>query len=209
MRFIPFAILAAAAGLLASQWDALPERWVVHWGPGGVPDGYASRTILGVFAPILFGAVLATLAELTAFLTERSTRAHLPLLARAYGNFVRWVSIMQTCAISALALLLPLQRVPSPRTLLAGILGLIGLGLLAGALGVRRAARQMAEQGVPLPKGYGPFAYRNPDDPRLLVPKVAGIGWTFNFAHRSAWLLMALLLLPVIGVLVVVFTAMG
>jgi uncharacterized membrane protein len=88
-------------------------------------------------------------------------------------------------------------------------LGLVGLALLAGALGARRSARQLAEQGQSLPKGYGPLIYRNPEDPRLIVPKLVGIGWTFNFAHRSAWLLLALLLLPVLVVLAVVFTATG
>src|SRR5690606_7551415 len=59
MRFAPLAILAAAAGWLALRWDTLPERWVVHWGPGGVPDGYASKTVSGVFGPLLFGVALA------------------------------------------------------------------------------------------------------------------------------------------------------
>lgn len=209
MRFIPFAILAVAAGWLASQWGALPERWVVHWGPGGVPDGYASRSFLGAFGPFLFGAGLAAVIELGATLTERVTRRRFPLLARAYGDFVRWVAITQACIISTLGLLMPLQRMPSPRPLLAVFMGLIGLGLFAGALGVRRAVRQMAEQGLPLPKGYGPFGYHNPEDTRLVVPKLAGIGWTLNFAHRAAWLLLALMLLPVLVVLAVVFTTMG
>ncbi|WP_414654235.1 DUF1648 domain-containing protein, partial [Hyalangium sp.] len=56
MRFIPPAMLVAAAGWLASQWDALPERWVVHWGPGGVPNGYSSKTFGGVFGPLLIAA---------------------------------------------------------------------------------------------------------------------------------------------------------
>jgi uncharacterized membrane protein len=209
MRFIPFALLAAAAGWLASQWDDLPAQWVVHWGPGGVPDGYVSRTFAGVFGPLIFGAVLAVFLELVASFTERATRKHVPQLARAYGNFVRWVAIAQACAISTIAVLLPLQRVPSPRVLVGGLLGLVGLALLAGALGARRSARQLAEQGQSLPKGYGPLIYRNPEDPRLIVPKLVGIGWTFNFAHRSAWLLLALLLLPVLVVLAVVFTATG
>ena len=81
--------------------------------------------------------------------------------------------------------------------------------LFAGALGVRRAVRQMAEQGLPLPKGYGPFGYHNPEDTRLVVPKLAGIGWTLNFAHRAAWLLLALMLLPVLVVLAVVFATRG
>jgi uncharacterized membrane protein len=37
----------------------------------------------------------------------------------------------------------------------------------------------------------------NPADPRLLVPKRSGLGWTFNFAKPIAWVVLAaLLLLP-------------
>ncbi|WP_197029219.1 DUF5808 domain-containing protein [Alicyclobacillus macrosporangiidus] len=37
--------------------------------------------------------------------------------------------------------------------------------------------------------------YFNRDDPALLVPKRFGIGWTLNFAHPGAWLLIIALLL--------------
>ena len=40
--------------------------------------------------------------------------------------------------------------------------------------------------------------YVNPDDPRIWVPKQLGLGWTLNFAHRSSWLIMGLLLLPLL-----------
>jgi uncharacterized membrane protein len=83
------------------------------------------------------------------------------------------------------------------------------LGLVAGALGLAAAVREMAAQGESLPKGYGPFLYRNPEDPRLIVPKLAGMGWTFNFARPAAWLLLALLLLPAIVGLVFAFIATG
>eukprot|EP00416_Gambierdiscus_australes_P015658 CAMPEP_0171076800 /NCGR_PEP_ID=MMETSP0766_2-20121228/13646_1 /TAXON_ID=439317 /ORGANISM="Gambierdiscus australes, Strain CAWD 149" /LENGTH=283 /DNA_ID=CAMNT_0011533809 /DNA_START=121 /DNA_END=972 /DNA_ORIENTATION=- len=36
--------------------------------------------------------------------------------------------------------------------------------------------------------------YRNPSDPRFLVPKRLGLGWTFNFAFGRAWLLTFALL---------------
>ena len=29
--------------------------------------------------------------------------------------------------------------------------------------------------------------YVNPDDPRLMVEKRYGLGWTFNFAHPISW----------------------
>ena len=41
------------------------------------------------------------------------------------------------------------------------------------------------------------FFYNNPDDPALFVPKRFGLGWTLNFGHPQARLVL-------IGVLVVI-----
>jgi uncharacterized membrane protein len=195
MRFIPFAMLAAAAGWLSSRWDDLPERWVIHWGPGGVPNGYTAKTYVGVFGPLLLAAALALFFELVAAFTERTSRARFPQLAHAYGNLVRWVSIGLTAALCAMAILLPSTVPPPPQLFVGLILGAVVLSLVLGGLGLGSAARKMAATGESLPKGYSPFLYRNPEDPRLIVPKIIGTGWTFNFAHPRAWLLLALLLL--------------
>jgi len=32
--------------------------------------------------------------------------------------------------------------------------------------------------------------YFNKSDPRLLVPKRTGLGWTLNFAHRGSWMVL-------------------
>lgn len=180
---------------------------MIHWGPGGVPNGYASKTFSGVFGPLLFGVALAVFLELMAVFTERFSRTKLPQLVRAYGNLVRWVSIGQSTALAAIALRLPSDTPPSPHLLLGLTLGAVALALVAGWLGVSAAARRAAAAGEPLPKGYGPFLYRNPEDSRLIVPKLIGIGWTLNFAHRTAWLLLGLLLLLVLVALVAVFLA--
>jgi|SRR6516164_8641328 uncharacterized membrane protein len=39
--------------------------------------------------------------------------------------------------------------------------------------------------------------YYNPDDPALLVPKRFGIGYTINFGHRWAWLILVFIVLIV------------
>lgn len=41
--------------------------------------------------------------------------------------------------------------------------------------------------------------YSSPRDTRVWVPKpIRWTGWTLNFAHRSAWVWLALLLLPAV-----------
>ena len=41
--------------------------------------------------------------------------------------------------------------------------------------------------------------YYNPDDPAILVEKRYGIGYTLNFARPSAWVLLILILVCIIG----------
>ena len=58
---------------------------------------------------------------------------------------------------------------------------------------------------------YGVFFYNNPDDPALFVPKRFGLGWTMNFGHPQAKLvligMLLVLLLPplVVAILGVLF----
>jgi len=91
-------------------------------------------------------------------------------------------------------------RSPLPIVIAAWIdLGLV-LGL-AIAWGTRRV-RRLRAAGVAIPEGYGGLVYRNPNDSRLWVPKLAGIGRTINFAHRLAWpVMIALVGLPLAIVL--------
>jgi len=51
----------------------------------------------------------------------------------------------------------------------------------------------------------GGFLYNNPGDPALFVPKRFGLGWTLNFGHPQARLvLIATLLLPLVIVFLTV-----
>ena len=58
---------------------------------------------------------------------------------------------------------------------------------------------------------YAGFFYNNPDDPAVFVPKRYGLGWTLNFGHPQARLvligMLLLVLLPplVVAILVVLF----
>ena len=52
---------------------------------------------------------------------------------------------------------------------------------------------------------YAGFFYNNPDDPALFVPKRFGLGWTMNFGHPQAKLvLIGMLVLVLLPPLVVV-----
>ncbi len=46
---------------------------------------------------------------------------------------------------------------------------------------------------------HGYIFYKNPDDPRYFLPKRTGLGWTINFAHLGAIVMLLLILLAVVS----------
>ena len=70
----PFAILLATGVFLHFHWDEIPARFPVHWGIDGQPNGWSSRTPIGVYGPLLLGAVISTCMWLTANTLLRSAR---------------------------------------------------------------------------------------------------------------------------------------
>ncbi|HYQ56685.1 MAG TPA: DUF5808 domain-containing protein [Draconibacterium sp.] len=49
------------------------------------------------------------------------------------------------------------------------------------------------------PSNWRGVFYFNRKDPRLSVPKINGLGWTFNFASIYSWLLIAAIILIIVG----------
>lgn len=104
-------------------------------------------------------------------------------------------------AVLSMVALLPLTGNPPVATLV--ILPVI---ILASALFLRGWLKQERVTSPNIPGGRSPEAcwkyglfYFNPDDPALFVEKRVGIGYTVNFAHVSAWIIMALTLLVPLG----------
>lgn len=55
---------------------------------------------------------------------------------------------------------------------------------------------------------YGGVFYNNPDDPALFVPKRFGLGWTMNFGHpRAKLVLLGILLVGLLPPLIVAILA--
>ena len=75
---VPLSILAGTALYLHAHWDGIPARFPVHWGPGGNPDGWSTRSFAGVYAPLLLGGIIVLfimgLSALTLWGSRRSAR---------------------------------------------------------------------------------------------------------------------------------------
>ncbi|WP_203532607.1 DUF5808 domain-containing protein [Draconibacterium halophilum] len=49
------------------------------------------------------------------------------------------------------------------------------------------------------PSNWRGLFYFNRKDPRLTVPKINGLGWTFNFASIYSWLIIVAIILILLG----------
>lgn len=206
---LAWAILLAGAVLLGILWPWLPSTWVIHYGFNGEPNGWAHKDVLGVFFPIMLGAFMV------------GTTQFLKPLARSRQN--PWVKdpesvqkfnqtnagavdiISSTIALIMVgwSIILPLR----PDLLFVAILGtFLAIGLSVVMI-VQNLQKTLTEVGAP--KGFTGIAYNNPEDKRLWVPKLSGLGSTLNFAHPWAWpVMLALLALPAAAILLVLVQAL-
>lgn len=214
----PFLVLLVAGVALVLLWPTLPARWVVHWGPHGRPDGWAEKTPLAVGVPLLIGGALAGMMEGITRLVLRSGRlrgtpsiapeaAH--LIALGTAECVRWVSLGTSVVCAGLALALPLYQPVRAGVLVSSVLGVVFASIAVGIWRLWQSMRALQARGLGAGlEGWHVLYYSNPQDARIWVPKIAGMGYTLNFAHRQAWAwLIVLLGVPLLAVAVVLFQA--
>jgi uncharacterized membrane protein len=206
----PFAILLATAGYIQVHWNQIPDRFPVHWGINGMPNGWSGRSPQGVYGPLLFGAALVIFISLLSYSISHSAQ-QVPAAggAPSKGEFAHRIAVVLLAVEYFIAVVLSMVGL-LPFTGNPGVVPIVILtvGILASAIFLSRwldrgrVRSQHSSAGDACWK-LGMF-YFNPDDPALFVEKRIGIGYTVNFAHGASWIVLALtLVVPLsLGVLV-------
>lgn len=191
---VPALILASAGAWLLANWSAVPARWAVHYDVHGTPDAWVERSVGLGLAPLLIGAFLWILLEVVAVASARATaeREHHEPLAVAGLRFARLISVAIAILCAALAVNLPFSQGLGLWFALpfAGVFVAAGIGIVS----MQRAVREVRQKSPDALRGYNALYYYDREDERLWVPKIAGVGWTINFAHPRARLTLGLLL---------------
>jgi uncharacterized membrane protein len=201
----PFAILLVTAGYLWVRWDQIPDRFPVHWGIDGMPNGWSTRTAEGVYGPLLFGAALVIgIAVLSYAISHSAQRVPAAGEAPDKGEFAHRIALFLlgveffVAAVLSMVALLPFTGNPGVVPIV-----ILGLAILAAAIFLSRwlsrgraSSQHISADGARWKLG---LFYFNPDDPALFVEKRIGIGYTINFAHASGWIIMALMLVVPLG----------
>ncbi len=204
----PFAILLLTAGYIQAHWNQIPDRFPVHWGINGMPNGWSTRTPQGVYGPLLFGTAIVIAISLLAYAISHSaervpTAGGVP----SKGEFAHRMALVllgvEFFVAAALSMVALLPFTGSPGVVPIVILTVV---ILASAIFLSRWLNRGRVRSQHISAGdtcwkLGMF-YFNPDDPALLVEKRMGIGYTINFAHASGWMIMALTLLVPLGLAV-------
>jgi uncharacterized membrane protein len=188
----PFVWLAGVAFYLQSHWSQLPERFPVHWGVDGQPNGFATRSFEGVYGPILLAAFMNVFFLLLAMALLRASRN---TTMRHVTVTVLLLLMYPVSFAFGMVGLLPLTTFPIwlvPVVTLASVAVLIVWSIM-------KITAHTATDAVPEPQNdsywkAGMFYY-NPDDPAIFVSKRVGIGYTVNFANKVSWLVMLGILL--------------
>jgi len=207
----PFALLAAAAAWVGARWSELPARFPIHWDLQGQPNGWATRSLTGVFGPVVVGAgVCALLGLLALALRARSRRvsvsgapgdAELRFRRTVLAVFLgaEYLIAVTFAAVTALPVL------HAPGAVASLVLVLTVVVTIGGTVALIR----LGQGGARLVDGSGPAGdrtldahwrwgmfYVNRADPALFVEKRFGIGYTVNLGNRWAWVFLAGSLVP-------------
>jgi uncharacterized membrane protein len=194
MRWLPGIILALAAVALVFAWGEVPGRWVIHWAVGGHPNGWATKSLLGVFGPLFLGAFLWISIEALLLLVGRHASGRAAAASMSEALIFTEIALALTFAI--VAIWLPLGRPESPAGVVVVALVVTGAGVIASM--VRFAQMRPPVEHSKGDDGWRGLVYRNPKDERLWVVKRDGLRWTLNFAHRMAWPMLLLLVSPAV-----------
>jgi uncharacterized membrane protein len=226
----PFMALAATALYLRLHWHDIPERFPIHWGLDGQPNGWAARTPGGVYGPLLIAAATCLMLACLAYGVLRASRpiqfggaqGRAETVFRSTVADILVATEYLMAVVFAWTALLPIIHTGSGSVKVWALMGLSFLFvavvtvLLArlgqGGTRAAHASPQEAQSGDKQPVGdrtqdrywKGGLLYVNSEDPALFVEKRFGIGYTLNFGRPGSWfMLTALLLVPVVIALVV------
>jgi uncharacterized membrane protein len=227
LQLAPFAILVAVTIYLGLRWDDLPSRFPVHWGLDGTPDGWATRSIGGVFGPLAMGTAVCLGMWLTAIgIRHGSRRIRTNGVWSEQEEKFRWrmpALVLGGEYLLALTFawvgLLPLTAredagPPGFGYFMVGTFAFVGgvvlLLIRTGQGGTRLGPAQPTTTGMlaeSAPVGdrtpdecwKAGLLYVNRDDPAVFVENRFGVGYTLNLGHPLAWaILFFLVVVPLV-----------
>ncbi len=215
---IPAWALALALTVVGiTRYPYLPARIPVHFNNQGVANGWMTKSISVIIFPL--SMTVGSILLLTGILWLVMTRTHPDLdpsdpkgslnrsiIFRRRMIITLGVAALAATVTTALTALSTWDVVPS-----ADLPKIIPIVLFVALAAIFAVTMKTGQEGRNLPYvstdsttyvhydddrfWKGGILYYNPNDPKMLVDKRFGIGWTLNFARPSVWIGLAILIL--------------
>lgn len=213
----PFVLLGLAGGYIFLRWNEIPARFAVHWGFNNQPNGWADRTVSGVYRPLGLGVVVCLMLFFLAWQLRTNSRGS-TAMRELTTRVLTAVSYFVAGVFGWLTVVLPLGHgAPSPLNM-GVIMGALAL-IIGGIIVYGMRAKSEPEPGTAPVTGpqsilglgdntadrdwVGGLFYFNPEDPAVFVEKRIGIGYDLNFGNPRSWVFLgAIVLLPLALVLI-------
>jgi uncharacterized membrane protein len=186
----PVLLIAAAAVFLYLNWDSIPARFPVHYGAHGQPNRWATRSVKGVYGPLLYGAELSVFLAVMGLATWYGSRRS------SMRRFVLGLLVSSEYLLSTLFTMIVLQPV---LRLPIWVFVLIPCFIIPMLIATVKRSNQPRDAPDPTPDDCwkGGLFYYNPNDAALGIEARTGFGIAFNFANPWVWGLLAALVLLV------------
>jgi uncharacterized membrane protein len=201
-RWVAFALLAfalplAAAAWLRAHWSEIPQRFPIHWNIHDEADGWAEKSVRGVYGPLLFAGgmmLVMLLLALAMFYGSRRGRQRTATIQ------IMVATVYFLALIFSATALMPAVHFSPSILLIPGI----GFPLIVLAWAFKMASDpDMPVDQTPDECWYLGSIYVNAKDPAMFVQKRIGFGYTINMGNRLAWIVMGGFVAALVGLIFV------
>lgn len=203
------------------NYKNMPDTIITHWGAGGKPDGYSEKSILNAFfinfidiSMVLLFAVIGvgSIAGNTYINNENLEENRIKAIK--YLNGIGYSFLALTLSIQSITTTIPIfmvqeKNIPMWLTLGSCILPIfivvpvIYFYLMLSS--IKPKSRNIYTVENDDEKWIYGFIYYNKEDPKLMVEKRLGMGWSINMATTMGKIITIILVLIIVGSLLICF----
>lgn len=203
------------------SYKDMPDTIITHWGSGGKPDGFAKKNIIDVFfvngldisMVILFAVMgIGSISGNTYIDTENLEVNRKKAIK--YLNGIGYSFFALTLSMQSMTTIIPIfmvqeKNIPMLLMIEGCILPLFtSVAMIYYYLmlsGLKPKSRNIYTVENDDEKWIYGFIYYNKEDPKLMVEKRLGAGWSMNMAHPLGKFITVLLVVITVGSLLIGF----
>lgn len=203
------------------SYKNMPDTIITHWGAYGKPNGYSKKNILNVFFTSFIDISMVLLFALigigsvagNTYIDNKNLEVNRKKAVK-YLNGIGYSFLTLTLSIQSITSTIPIfmvQEKDMPMWLTIGsciipifiVVPVIYFYLMLSS--IKPKSRNMYTIENDDEKWIYGFIYYNKEDPKLMVEKRLGMGWSINMAHTLGKVITIILVLITVGSLLISF----